>query len=93
MRNSRIVSRNGGYKQELLTRIAELAVEAIRVKQVALTLNWHSIGTVLLFSRKSRYVKIDMLKSIPKTETTENTPLNRVYFFMSTLLCFGKPSH
>lgn len=47
-----------------------------------MTKNWHKIGTVLLFHRKSPYVKMDMLKSVPKTEETKNAPCKEVHFYV-----------
>lgn len=40
----------------------------------------HEIGTLLLFPCKSTYVKIYMLKSVPKTEKTKNAPRREVHF-------------
>ena len=47
-----------------------------------MTKNWHRIGTILLFPRKSPYVKMDMLKSVPKTEKTKNAPYKEVHFYV-----------
>ena len=34
----------------------------------------------MLFPRKSTYVKMNMLKSVPKTEETKNAPRREVHF-------------
>lgn len=40
----------------------------------------HEIGMLLLFPRKSSYDKMNMLKSVPKTEETKNAPRREVHF-------------